>query len=264
VGCVPDSLPDLGSTERGTLRVARSGEVGVTWKEMPRTVLLSCALLFVPLSTACDDSGNAPGTDGANEAGGTGGREAETGGSEAGNAAGRSSAGAAGADHSTGGAGNAVVTLSEGGSGHDCPDSLVHPGSAPGILCDDPGSTCADADHFCECGELSFEGAPWACVPTVSVCPAAIPEAGTACDVSEPCHFVREGSRLVCSCEAAGWSCADAQAFCPVWGVSTGDDCEGHEGQSCDWFQPGYPDGSPAMNVPCACSVDGSWVCAEI
>jgi len=166
-----------------------------------------------------------------------------------------------------GGEGNALVVIPWGGStGHECPDSLVNAGAAPGISCSvGEGTTCADDDHRCECGAASFEGAPWHCVPSRPDCPEAMPDDGDPCVDTDSCDFVRDAHRFRCDCEGDEWSCTDINGFCSTVGPSTGLNCAGYEGESCDYLRPAYniPDTPPPANVPCLCDASGTWQCVE-
>lgn len=145
--------------------------------------------------------------------------------------------------------------------GNTCPDTLIHAGSAPGILCETPGETCADNDHYCECGYETFEGAPWRCVVTQPGCPSELPEEGTVCDSAQTCDF-ESGGRVRCSCDEGAWSCEDIDDFCSASGVQTGDRCAGHEGETCNFFNPAFPSGAPALNLDCSC-VNEEWQCSD-
>jgi hypothetical protein len=89
-----------------------------------------------------------------------------------------------------------------GGAGaNTCPPTLVNYGSGPGILCDEPvGTTCADSEQFCICGEMTIEGSPWNCVPTEAGCPSSYPR-GQPCNdtTSSSCDYIWPG-RETCTC----------------------------------------------------------------
>lgn len=240
----------------------------------------SLASLFVMagliLPAACtesdDEVGGATGsTGGARDTGGTDGTgdagEPAAGGRDDGGAGGDgATSGGAAPAAGAGGSGNTATVLPWGGTAsHECPDTLLNRGSGPGILCEvGEGVTCADADHRCECGALTFEGAPWRCVPSRPDCPATLPEDGASCAELEFCDFVRDGARWRCDCTDDGWSCRDVNTSCSLFGPDTGDDCTGLEGTSCDYLRPAYSGSdTPPANVPCVCDADGAWVCAE-
>ncbi len=144
---------------------------------------------------------------------------------------------------------------------NSCPPDLIHAGSAPGIACETPGDTCADDAHFCECGESTFEGAPWRCVPTGAECPAALPHDGEECTIEEACDYVDDSARMRCACEASQWACRDITETCPVAGVLSGQTCDVTETQMCSRFRPTTLQ-TLAADIPCQC-IGGTWECAD-
>jgi len=252
--------------------VAQHAQLGF----LASTILVTASLILPAACSESDDGGAPGGTGGAGDTGGTDGAgdagEANAGGDGAvpaddGGAGGAATTnGGAAPAAGSGGTGNAVAVIPWGGAAsHECPDTLLNRGSGPGILCEvGEGVTCADADHRCECGAMTFEGAPWRCVPSRPDCPETIPEDGATCTQLEPCDFVRDGARWRCDCTDDGWSCSDVDASCSLFGPDTGEDCAGLEGTSCDYLRPAYSGiDTPPANVPCACSAEGAWGCAE-
>lgn len=142
-----------------------------------------------------------------------------------------------------------------------CPPDLIHAGSAPGIICDNPGETCADDSHYCECGEQTFEGAPWHCVPTQAECPEQLPLTGDSCDAEASCDFFDNFVRMRCECESDAWTCKDVTEDCPIFGMRTGMACDAPESQLCRQFQPSKG-GRPAVDISCRCAA-GRWECAD-
>ncbi|HEX6275087.1 MAG TPA: hypothetical protein VFZ53_18740 [Polyangiaceae bacterium] len=144
---------------------------------------------------------------------------------------------------------------------NSCPPTLVNYGSGPGILCDEPaGTTCADTEQFCVCGEQGFEGAPWHCVPTSAGCPTAFPE-DTPCDTnaSESCDYLTS-VRETCTCVDDAWQCEPTA--CPINYPGTGRPCALDPGDTCRFFLPASPsDPDHAPNVTCTCTAGQTWSC---
>jgi hypothetical protein len=142
-----------------------------------------------------------------------------------------------------------------------CPPTLVARGAGPGIICDEPaGTTCSDTEQFCVCGESSFEGAPWLCVPTEEGCPATFPD-GEPCDddASETCDYL-DDVRTTCTCTAGAWQCE--QSPCGASYPSTGAPCDREPGDTCRYFLPAFAsDPENARNVTCTCTADQAWSC---
>jgi hypothetical protein len=166
---------------------------------------------------------------------------------------------------SCGGSSNDGDSDGGGGTGgtapNTCPPTLVNYGSGPGILCDEPtGTTCADSEQFCVCGEMSFEGAPWLCVPTHAGCPPSYPD-GSACDATanEGCDYLTT-LRETCTCVDDVWQCEPTA--CGAAYPGTGSPCTLDPGDTCRFFlpaTPGDPDNAP--NVTCTCTADQTWSC---
>src|SRR5687768_7616575 len=88
----------------------------------------------------------------------------------------------AGADGVTGGTAGTGAGGTGGTIPNTCPPSLLQTAAAPGLLCDSTGQTCADSETFCWCTDVTtFEGTPWACVPTEAACPPSQPSEGDTC-----------------------------------------------------------------------------------
>lgn len=145
--------------------------------------------------------------------------------------------------------------------GGTCPPSFVNTGSGPGIRCtEEPGDTCADADHHCECGERTIEGSAWYCVPTEAGCPADMPDELSACDDAELiCDYQRSG-RHRCKCVDDEWRCRNIQFPCAGTGPPEGGSCEGFDGESCDYLRQNWERGG-VDTVHCICNEDTLWQC---
>lgn len=149
-----------------------------------------------------------------------------------------------------------------GSAPNTCPPSQIHTGAAPGILCDQTGQTCADSETFCRCGDLTFEGRPWSCVPTQGFCPATQPSDGAECasETLDGCNYVNDAGRVECDCEGGAFVCQPSE--CPNW-IDDGASCDA-PGRQCAYFRPQYPGGpANAGNVPCVCREDGHWSCED-
>jgi hypothetical protein len=166
-------------------------------------------------------------------------------------------------DGSGGAGGNGGAGGSGGTALNTCPPTLIHSGAAPGILCDDSGVSCSDSEQFCECGEPTFEGSAWSCVPSAAGCPETVPGDSTACDATQlPCDYVQDGVRLSCTCDGEVFSCASDR--CNIQRPLTGELCTGDAGLVCSYFvaaTPTRPDDSG--NVTCTCGSDATWTCDD-
>lgn len=165
-------------------------------------------------------------------------------------------------DGGDGGGGGTGGSGTGGTAPNTCPPTLVNLGSGPGILCDEPvGTTCADTEQFCRCGEETIEGKPWQCVPTSEGCPSTMRQ-GEPCNANHPeaCEYLDAAARWSCTCVSNAWSCAPSP--CPYSYPGDGGRCENEPGQECIFFRPGdlaHPE--YATNVTCTCTADQSWSC---